>query len=181
MESIRNPQRARVEGEIGPVPATLRKRRVPFPGGEAEVQAIAWGDVATAYHSTGIPNVVTYAAVPRAVSAVTALGPVPRAALGNPVARRLLKALASRLPGPSPSTRAGSDCVIWAEVADSTGRTVTGTLTGPNGYDLTADAVVRIAGQLEKGSVPSGALTPSRALGADFVRQLDGVEVRIPA
>lgn len=181
VESIRTPGRARVEGAIGPVPPARRKRRVRFPGGEADVHAIAWGDVATAYHSTGIPNVVTYAVVPRAVSAVTALAPLSGVVLGNPLTRRMLKTLVSRLPGPSPSTRAGTDSVIWGEVADSTGRTVEGMLTGPNGYDLTADAVVRIAGQLEKGNVPTGALTPSRALGADFVRQLDGVEVRIPA
>lgn len=181
VESIRTPERARVEGRIGPAPPTLRKRRVAFPDGEADVHAIAWGDVATAYHSTGIPNVVTYAVVPRAVSAVAALSPLSGVVLGNPLTRRMLKSFVSRMPGPSPTTRASSDCVIWGEVADSTGRTVHGVLTGPNGYDLTADAVVRIAGQLEKGSVPAGALTPSRALGADFVRQLDGVEVRVPA
>jgi short subunit dehydrogenase-like uncharacterized protein len=181
VESIRTPQRARVDGSIGLVPPTLRKRRIPFPDGPADVHAISWGDVATAYHSTGIPNVVTYAAIPRAVSAVTALHPPPGVVLGNPLTRRMLKALASRLPGPSPSTRAGSGCVIWGEVADSTGRTVEGVLTGPNGYDLTADSVVRIAAQLEKGVVAPGAFTPSRALGADCVRQLDGVEVRIPA
>jgi saccharopine dehydrogenase (NAD+, L-lysine-forming) len=154
---------------------------VEFPDGKADVRAIAWGDVATAYHSTGIPNVATYTVLPAVVGAMTAMAPLSGALLGNPWSRRMLKALASRLPGPSPATRASSDCVIWGQVSDEDGALVEGVLTGPNGYDLTADAVVRIAGLLEKGDVPTGALTPSQALGADFVRRLDGVEVRVPA
>jgi saccharopine dehydrogenase (NAD+, L-lysine-forming) len=181
VESIRTPSRARVDGVIGSVPPAWRRRRVPFPNGDAEVRAIAWGDVATAFHSTGIPNVTTYTVLPPVVGAMTALGPLPGALLGNPLSRRMLKALVAQLPGPSPNRRATTGSAIWGEVADDGGAAVQGLLTAPNGYDLTADAVVRIAGLLEKGDVPTGALTPSQALGADFVRQLDGVEVRVPA
>jgi short subunit dehydrogenase-like uncharacterized protein len=50
-------------------------------------------------------------------------------------------------------------------------------LTGPNAYDITADAVVREIPLLA--SARPGAHTPATALGADFVRQLTGVTVRL--
>jgi hypothetical protein len=52
-------------------------------------------------------------------------------------------------------------------------------MTTPNPYDLTADAVVTIATRIVGGTVEPGAHTPSRALGADFARTLDGVKVEI--
>jgi saccharopine dehydrogenase (NAD+, L-lysine-forming) len=62
-------------------------------------------------------------------------------------------------------------------VSDAEGHTVSVALTGPNGYDLTADAVVRAVERILAGGVPAGAHTPSSAFGADFVRELDGVVV----
>ena len=54
---------------------------------------------------------------------------------------------------------------------------MTGTVTTLDPYDLTADSVVRIAPRLAAGTVAPGAYTPSQALGADFVRELDGIKV----
>jgi short subunit dehydrogenase-like uncharacterized protein len=44
------------------------RRRVDFTGGSAMTIAIAWGDLATAYVSTGIPNIETYAGMPFAAA-----------------------------------------------------------------------------------------------------------------
>ena len=44
------------------------------------MHAIAWGDVATAYHSTGIGDIVVYAALPPAMAPVMALAQVAGAA-----------------------------------------------------------------------------------------------------
>jgi short subunit dehydrogenase-like uncharacterized protein len=52
-----------------------------------------------------------------------------------------------------------------------------GVLTGPNGYDITADAVVREIPLLA--SAGPGAHTPATALGRDFVRSLTGVTVQL--
>ena len=62
-------------------------------------------------------------------------------------------------------------------MTDAAGRSVSGTLTTLDPYDLTADSVVRIARRLSAGTVAPGAYTPSQALGADFVRELDGAKV----
>jgi len=181
MESLGTPSRARVGGVITTVPPELRRRRVQFPDGASDVVSIAWGDVSTAFHSTGIGDIVVYAALPRVMGAMASLAPLLGPVTRSTAVQRTLKGLVGRLPGPTAKARGDSRAVVWGEVADSHGTVVRGSVTALNGYDVTADAVVRIAAKLEGGEVVNGALTPSRALGPDFVHQLDQVEVRVPA
>jgi saccharopine dehydrogenase (NAD+, L-lysine-forming) len=177
MESVGNMGRARVGGMIGPIPSDRRSRRVEFADGPAQVHALAWGDVATAYHSTSIPDVVVYAALPLIATPVIALGQVAGPAARSRVVRGMLKAIAGRLPGPSAEDRAKNRSQIWGEVTDAEGKSVSGTVTTLDPYDLTADSVVRIARRLAARQVTAGAHTPSQALGAEFVRELDGVKI----
>jgi short subunit dehydrogenase-like uncharacterized protein len=55
---------------IEEVPLAHSRRVVDFAGGSAMTVAIAWGDLATAYVSTGIPNIETYASMPLAECAI---------------------------------------------------------------------------------------------------------------
>lgn len=77
----------RRNGVIEEVPLAHHRRRIDFTGGSAMTVAIAWGDLATAFVSTGIPNIETCACAHRGDRQ-------PRARLGTPLAR--------------PGTRAGS-------------------------------------------------------------------------
>jgi short subunit dehydrogenase-like uncharacterized protein len=177
MESLGTAGRARIGGVIGPIPADRRQRRVAFADGSATAHAIAWGDVSTAYHSTGIGDIVVYVALPSVIAPMMALAQVAGAATRTPMVQGLLKRAVGRLPGPSAETRAKSQGQLWGQVTDAAGTTVTGTVTTLDPYDLTADSVVRIAQLLASGTVVPGAYTPSQAFGPDFVRELDGTEV----
>jgi saccharopine dehydrogenase (NAD+, L-lysine-forming) len=177
MESLGTAGRARTGGVIGPVPADRRRREVKFADGRASAHAIAWGDVATAYRSTGIGDIVVYAALPPSIAPMMALAQVAGGATRNRMVQGLLKRVVGRLPGPSAETRAKTQGQLWGQATDSTGKSVTGTVTTLDPYDLTADSVVRIAQRLAAGSIAPGAYTPSQALGADFVRELDGAKV----
>jgi hypothetical protein len=53
---------------IEEVPLAQSWRRIEFAGGPVTAIAIPWGDLATAWFSTGIPNIDTYAVVPRAAA-----------------------------------------------------------------------------------------------------------------
>ena len=66
--------------------------------------------------------------------------------------------------------------VMQAEASAPNGRRFAARLTGPEGYTLTALAGVRIAQRALEPGLPTGFQTPSRALGADFVLTLPGVE-----
>ena len=70
-ESLRLGQRGgrvRRNGMIAEVPLAHSWRRVDFEGGSATAISIAWGDIATAWFSTGIPNIETCVKVPFAIA-----------------------------------------------------------------------------------------------------------------
>ncbi|MEV6522116.1 saccharopine dehydrogenase NADP-binding domain-containing protein [Longispora sp. NPDC051575] len=157
----------RVEGRLVPVTGGAVTRSVPLPSGARTVSAIPWGDLATAYRSTGIPNITTYTALPAAAGVGPALLKLPWA---RSVADRLVR---TTMTGPSAATRARTRTEVWGEVRDPDGRTATDTLVTPNAYDLTADAVLRAVPRMA-GLAP-GFHTPSTAFGAGFVLELDGV------
>jgi saccharopine dehydrogenase (NAD+, L-lysine-forming) len=177
MESIGRPGRARVGGVIGPIPGNRRKRQVDFADGRATVYAITWGDISTAYRSTGIGDIVVYAALPAAVGALTGVAQLTGPAARSGLVQGLLKRVVGRLPGPSAQARSEGYGQVWGQATDPDGAKVTGVITTLNAYDLTADSVVRIAQLLTAGKVEPGVHTPSQAFGPDFVRELDGTAV----
>lgn len=173
LEGAADGGRIRVGGEIRTVPVGSRRVRAAFPSGARNVVSLPWGDVSTAYHSTGIPDITTYTTVPAPALAAFRLlriGPLRGALAG--AAGRLVR-------GPGERTLSGTDCEVWGRARDAAGNSVTATLTGPNPYSMTADAVLRIMALLP--GLPTGFQTPSRALGADFAGTLDGVTVTVDA
>lgn len=172
--------RARVDGEIRAVRVGHRKRVAQFRSGPREVVAIPWGDVSTAYRSTGIPNITTFTALPGlAATAQGAFAPLLRL----PLVRALGSALVGRLiSGPGASTREKTRAEVWGEVRDDRGNRVQAALTCPNAYSLTADSVVRAITALTRGPqrVEPGYHTPSSAFGAHYALELDGVVLSEP-
>ena len=167
--------RARVDGEIRSVRLGHRRRTAHFRDRPREVGAIPWGDVSTAYRSTGIPNITTFTTIPGALGA---LQPLTAPLLRTRAAQRLGKVLAKRIGGPSGTTRAKTRSEVFGEAWDDDGNRVRAALTGPNAYDLTADSVLKAVQRLA--DTTPGAHTPSSAFGADYVRALDGVVVSEP-
>lgn len=170
--------RARIDGVITEVPVGWHTIRADFPSGPRTVASVPWGDVSTAYYSTGIGNITTYTAVPAAMiranqalrlNRLLGLGPVQRLAQGL---------AARRVPGPSEERRSRTRAEVWGR-ASTPERAVHAMLTTPNAYDLTADSVVRAITRL--GSVPPGTHTPSTAFGPRYVTELDGVTLTGPS
>lgn len=165
----------RRNGRIERVPSAWRSRSIEFADKTRLCVTIPWGDVSTAFHSTGIPNITTYMATSpsglRALRLSRYLEPVLR--LGA-VKRFMLSRLKSRPAGPSADALARSRSQVWGEVKDASGTVVRARLTAPNGYTLTAIAAVRASERLLAGGVAAGFMTPSKAFGADFVLEVPG-------
>ena len=86
---------------IAEVPLAHSWRRVDFEGGSATAISIAWGDIATAWFSTGIPNIETCVKVPFAIAiAGPALNWV-RPLFASAPGQRVLHQLAKRSRGPN--------------------------------------------------------------------------------
>ena len=167
---------ARVAGEIVRVPAAHDQIQVTFSDGKTRTcTAIPWGDVSTAYHSTGIPNVTTYAALPpgavRAIKASRALGRV----LGSAPVQALLGAIVDRrVSGPTAADRQRGRSFVWGEAADREGHRVVSRWEGLEGYAFTAVAALRSALAVLEGRAAPGFQTPSLAFGPDFALEMDG-------
>ncbi|ALG07752.1 saccharopine dehydrogenase family protein [Kibdelosporangium phytohabitans] len=163
----------RKDGRLVTVPVGHSTASAAFPSGTRGVISLPWGDVATAYRSTGIPNITNYMAVGLPAGLVSRAQRFSAPVMRTDVAQRIGKKLVGLIAGPGEKRRAGSRAEFWGEARDSSGRTATATLVTPNSYDITADAVVRIATEI--GGVEPGSHTPATAFGAGFVRTLDGV------
>jgi short subunit dehydrogenase-like uncharacterized protein len=174
-ENAGGPGAVRRGGRIVPVPPAWRTRRIDFGDKVRLAATIPWGDVSTAFHSTGIPDIEVYVAMPpstvRSLRLSRWIAPLLRTAW---VRRRLVAAIRRRPPGPSPDERAGATAALWGEVRDASGRAVVSRLRTPDGYTLTAKSAVLAAQLVEAGGAVAGFQTPSRAFGADFILQVPG-------
>ncbi|HUQ81635.1 MAG TPA: saccharopine dehydrogenase NADP-binding domain-containing protein [Gemmatimonadaceae bacterium] len=163
-------------GALVAVPAAWKSRRIDFGKGPRLATTIPWGDVSTAFHSTGIGDVEVYVAVPAATRRMMIASRYLGWLLGSAPARGwLLRAVRRRPPGPDAAARARGVSRLWGEAEDAAGRLVTSRLTGPEGYTLTALTAVAVLEKVLDGGARAGFQTPSRAFGADFVLEIDGV------
>jgi short subunit dehydrogenase-like uncharacterized protein len=137
---------------------------------------VSWGDVATAFHSTGIPNIeVQFAASPVTVAVAGAPWFV-KSFLGLDFVQTLLKLQTGMMPeGPSEAARRAGRAVLVGEARNKTGETVRSRLRTPEGYSLTAVTAFDAARRVAAGEVKPGFQTPSLAFGADYILDFDGV------
>jgi short subunit dehydrogenase-like uncharacterized protein len=144
------------------------KRAIDFGERSETCIRIAWGDVSTAFYSTGIGTISVYTAVPSGVrifsSMMARLGPLT----GSAPVQALLKKLVPE-GGPSPEERQRSRSLLWGGVTAPDGRREEARLKTPDGYSLTADTAVLIARRMLEGDAPPGFQTPAKACGADFI------------
>lgn len=168
-------------GEIRSVPIAWKTRRVAFRDRTRNAVSIPWGDVATAYRSTGIPNVIVYmAAPPKVVRALTLARPLARVLRLRGVRTVTKAAVGKTVSGPDEEARRTARSQLWGRVEHADGRRLEGTATTPGGYPLTAvssvEAVRRVLSR-----PPAGALTPSEAFGAGFLETLPDCDLRMGA
>ncbi|HEX9300858.1 MAG TPA: saccharopine dehydrogenase NADP-binding domain-containing protein [Casimicrobiaceae bacterium] len=175
--------RVRKDGAIIAVPLAHRTRTIDFGTGPKLAMAIPWGDVATAYFSTGIPNVETYiAASPSAVARMRRMNWV-RPLLRVPFLQALVQRRAARAnPGPSQKQRDADKMYVWGEARNDRGETRTARVTTSNGYRLTVDGVLMAVRTLLTHASEGGYRTPTQLMGPRCVERLPGCSaIRVEA
>ncbi len=165
----------RRSGRLEPGPLLGKSRWIDFGDGPRQAVLLGWGDVFTAFRSTGIGNIEVYStAVPRCAAAVSALaGPLFRLSAVRRLARRNLPA---SLVGSTPEQRARTHTAVWGQVEDLPGSKATARLYGPEpGVDWTALAALAAVQRVLSGDAPPGFQTPAAAYGPDFALECEGV------
>ncbi len=164
----------RRDGRIACVPHLWDVREIPFPSGIRSAATIGWGDVSTAFRSTSIPNIRVYSAQSRrAIRRIRWLLPLLPILRIGPV-RRLAQRIASRNAGPSAARRAAGHVELWGRVANARGEEVAMTMRVAEGYTFTVLSSLAAVERVLSQPPPGGALTPSLAFGAGFVRTIEG-------
>jgi short subunit dehydrogenase-like uncharacterized protein len=164
----------RKDGKITPVPAAWKSREIDFGEVKKNAVTIPWGDVATAYYSTGIPNIEVFTVLPKQNLKVLKLSRYIGWLLATkPVQDYLQKQIPPG--GPSDEERAKGKTLLWGVARDLNGNRAEARMQGPEGYTITALAALNIAQKILDGNFQSGYQTPAKAYGADLVLEIEGV------
>jgi short subunit dehydrogenase-like uncharacterized protein len=166
----------RRDGRIKVVPQLFDVREIPFATGTRTAMTIPWGDVSTAFRTTGIPNIRVYSAQSR-----RALAQVRRMKLLLPLLRfaplrKFALRRADKVSGPSAQVRETSRVELWGRVVNARGEERTKTMSVAEGYKFTVlSSLEAVAGVLA--SPRAGAFTPAGFFGKDFVKRIPGTDV----
>jgi short subunit dehydrogenase-like uncharacterized protein len=176
VEGLPEGGRIRRDGRIVKVPAAYKIETIPFTEDlSATAVTIPWGDVSTAYYSTGIPNIEVFMGVPEQQIRRMKIPGVMRWLLGLAPVQAFVKAqIARRVNGPTDEQRARDEVYLYGEVWDDAGHKVAMRLRTREAYTLTAESGVKATMKVIEGRLPPGAYTPSMAFGADYVLELEG-------
>jgi short subunit dehydrogenase-like uncharacterized protein len=175
VESIGLGGRIRKEGKLTAVPLSYRTREIDLGEGLRETICIPWGDVSTAFYTTGIPNIEVYLSGPAALTKQLQSADKWRWLLRNPAVQWLLKKQIARGPrGPNQTERECNPTFVWGEVTNAVHERKVARIRVANGYAVTVHASLAILVRLLTERELAGFFTPANLMGSKFVESLPG-------
>ncbi|GGE31125.1 hypothetical protein GCM10007421_01050 [Halopseudomonas oceani] len=175
VEGLKYGGRIRKDDRIQTVPLAYQSREIDFGNGTKHAVTIPWGDIATAWFTTGIDDIEVF--LPMAPSAAARLRRLDRfrPLLGLAPVQALLKYLvARRIHGPDLHQREAARCYVWGEAQNRAGKKIVARIETANAYDVTVEGALYAVGFLLENEPAPGYYTPSRLLGPDCIEQLPG-------
>ena len=163
----------RVDGKLTPIPLGKKVLEVDYGPFKMKSLNIPWGDVATAYRSTGIPNIEVYSGATDKM-----IANAKRSNYFNWFLRQrwvkdfMLKQIDKKVTGPSEEKRETGRSYLWGRVSDSNGNTASARLETLSGYSLTAKTAVLITEKILGGNFTPGYQTPAKAYGEDLIMEI---------
>jgi short subunit dehydrogenase-like uncharacterized protein len=177
IETLAKGGKIRRNGRIVDLPIGRGCRKIDFGRGPKLAMPIPWGDVATAFYTTGIPNITVFTPI--------SLSLLPLARLMNAFgfilrSRRVQTWLTERIEktvkGPDAATRDASPTWLWGEAKDPSGRSKEIRIASLNGYYVTVFSSLAIVERLISNGFAPGCWTPARIMGEDFILSLPGTK-----
>lgn len=167
----------RKKGKIIKRPLGERGMWVDFGKKKLFVISIPWGDVSTAWFTTGIPDIESYTGMPPKVYYLLKLQFLFNWLLRTKWIRNYLKKkIKQRPPGPSDEQRSKAASLVWGQATNAEGKTATARLSGPDGYTLTTYSTLIITQKVLNDNLTPGYQTPASAYGEDLVMEIPGME-----
>jgi short subunit dehydrogenase-like uncharacterized protein len=144
------------------------------------VMNIPWGDISTAYFTTGIKNIETYTGISKKVYNALKFQSLFNWLLRTKMIRKYMQnKIDQKPPGPTDEQRSKSTSLVWGQVKNEEGKKATLRLSGPEGYTLTTHAALIIVQKVLNGNFSPGYQTPANAYGENLVMEIQGVKREI--
>lgn len=166
----------RRDGVLHPFPLGAKRRFIDFGRGKTSALAIPWGDVSTAYYTTGIPTITTWIPMPLLYSygarLLATLGPV----LGSDyVQGKLLRYVDDHIKGPTTEERECSSTYVFGEAVNETGHKVVVRIKTASTYAFTVYGALEVVKRLlGSGRMLAGSFTPAMMFGSHFIESIPG-------
>ncbi|WP_133137475.1 saccharopine dehydrogenase family protein [Legionella rowbothamii] len=166
--------KVRINGQIKTVPLAWKTRLIDFGKGDKLATTIPWGDVSTAFYTTGIPNIEVYIPMSSKRLSILKRANYIRWLLGWSFIQSFLKKKAAEQKGPNIEQVKSQLTYVWGEVTNTQGKSKAVRITTANGYALTVASSLGIAEYLLNNKLKGGYKTPSQVVGSDFIKGLPG-------
>lgn len=177
LELLKDGNYVRRNGKLTSVPLGSGVQKIPFRDKEYLALIIPWGDLATAYRTTGIPNMTTYFVLPTYLTRMAQIGgPLVPVLFQPKFMRRTVQYLIDLIRKDREANMSNADgkTMVYMKASNSAGESREVWLETPEAYIFTARVAIPI---IEKvlAENPSGAFSPAQLLGPDFIFGLEGI------
>ncbi len=175
LEGATEGQKYRRDGKLLSRPLGTSVREVDFGDFTQLCTGISWGDISTAYASTGIPDIEVFTgSSKRQIRKMRWMGRFSFL-LKIPLVMRYMKKQVGKMPeGPDEHKRRKGESWLWGEVSDGS-VSVEARLKTPGGYVLTALTTTDIARNILDDHFKPGFQTPALVYGDSFITTVPGV------
>jgi short subunit dehydrogenase-like uncharacterized protein len=168
---------ARKDGKIIRTALGQKGMWVDFGIKKLFVMSIPWGDISTAFFTTGIPGIKTYTGIAKKTYNILKFQPLFNWLLRTNFVRNFIKKKINQRPaGPSDEQRNKATSLVWGQANNAAGKIATVRLSGPEGYTLTTHSALIIMQKVLKGNFLAGYQTPASAYGEDLILEIPGVQ-----
>ncbi len=167
----------RENGKMVPMPTGHLGKTIDFGVKKLFCMSIPWGDVSTAFTTTGIPNIVVYTAVPKNTYHIMKLQ-----ALFNPIVRldfvknQIQNYVDKNIDGPTPVQLQNGISLIYGKVTNAQNKTIEARLQTREGYYLTAEMALIITQKVLNNPPQVGSHTPSKLFGYELILEVPGTK-----
>jgi short subunit dehydrogenase-like uncharacterized protein len=168
----------RQNGKLTPVMLGKKTMKVDFGKFVVNTLCIPWGDISTAWRSTGIPNIEVYTGMPeKAIRAAKFSNYFNWLLKSRFIKKYVLSQIDKRPAGPSEEIRKKGKSYLWGKAWADNGELAEARLETMNGYSLTAKTTVLIAQKLLNENVRTGYFTPAQYFGEGLIMEVEGTRM----
>jgi short subunit dehydrogenase-like uncharacterized protein len=167
----------RQDGKLSYCALGSKVLEIDFGSFKTKTLCIPWGDISTAWRSTGIPNIEVYTGATDSM-----IANAKRSNYFNWLLRMrwvknfMLKQIDKKPAGPSDEKRESGRSFLWGKVWDANGNECVSRLETLSGYTLTAKTAVLIAEKILAGNFKSGYQTPAMEYGAELIMEVESTK-----